>query len=83
MTPITILFVVIVALLAGMEGILDQWIHQPLVACSLIGLAGHPAGRDHPRRFSSEDCSGWAVGAAVAPDAALHLLHPQLLWFFN
>ena len=25
MTPITILLVVIVALLAGMEGILDQW----------------------------------------------------------
>ena len=33
MTPITILLVVIVALLAGMEGILDQWeFHQPLVA---------------------------------------------------
>lgn len=30
MTPITILLVVIVALLAGMEGILDQWeFHQP------------------------------------------------------
>ncbi len=39
MTPIHITLVVIVALLAGMEGILGQWeFHQPLVACSLIGL---------------------------------------------
>ena len=59
MTPITILLVVIVALLAGMEGILDQWeFHQPLVACSLIGLVtGHPAEGIYPWWFSSDDCS--------------------------
>jgi PTS system mannose-specific IIC component len=38
------LLVIIVAFLAGMEGILDEWeFHQPLVACTLIGLVtGHP-----------------------------------------
>lgn len=39
MSAITILLVAIVALLAGMEGILDEFqFHQPLVACTLIGL---------------------------------------------
>ncbi|WP_193434053.1 PTS sugar transporter subunit IIC, partial [Streptococcus suis] len=42
MTEITIIsaiLVVIVAFLAGMEGILDQFqFHQPIVACTLIGL---------------------------------------------
>lgn len=43
MSPISILLVAIVALLAGMEGILDEFeFHQPLVACTLIGLVtGH------------------------------------------
>ena len=37
MSAITILLVAIVALLAGMEGILDEFqFHQPLVACTLI-----------------------------------------------
>ena len=51
MSAITILLVAIVALLAGMEGILDEFqFHQPLVACTLIGLVtghlqeGHPPG---------------------------------------
>ena len=39
MNAIQMILVVIVAFLAGMEGILDQWeFHQPLVACTLIGL---------------------------------------------
>lgn len=74
MTPITILLVVIVALLAGMEGILDQWeFHQPLVACSLIGLVtGHPAEGIFLGGSLQMIALGWAnIGAAVAPDAAL------------
>lgn len=52
MSAITILLVAIVALLAGMEGILDEFqFHQPLVACTLIGLV-----TGHLRRASS-----WAV----------------------
>nr|WP_317358232.1 PTS mannose/fructose/sorbose transporter subunit IIC [uncultured Tyzzerella sp.] len=69
-----IILVLIIAFLAGVEGILDEFqFHQPLVACTLIGLVtGH-----------LEECIilggtlqmialGWAnIGAAVAPDAAL------------
>ena len=36
---LTVILVLIVALLAGMESILDQFqFHQPIVACTLIGL---------------------------------------------
>ena len=39
MSAITIMLIILVALLAGMEGILDEFkFHQPLVACTLIGL---------------------------------------------
>lgn len=39
MSAISIILVVIVAFFAGMEGILDEFeFHQPLVACTLIGL---------------------------------------------
>ena len=39
MSFITILLIAVVALLAGMEGILDEFqFHQPIVACTLIGL---------------------------------------------
>lgn len=43
MSIITIILIVIIALLAGMEGVLDEFqFHQPLVACTLIGLVtGH------------------------------------------
>ena len=43
MSIITIVLIIIVALLAGMEGILDEFqFHQPLVACTLIGVvSGH------------------------------------------
>ena len=39
MSIISMVLVVVVAFLAGLEGILDQFqFHQPLVACTLIGL---------------------------------------------
>ena len=43
MSGISIILVFIVAFLAGVEGILDEFeFHQPLVACTLIGLVtGH------------------------------------------
>ena len=74
MNPITILLIVIVALLAGMEGVLDEFqFHQPLVACTLIGLvSGHlTEGIILGGSLQMIDL-GWAnVGAAIAPDAAL------------
>ena len=57
-----------------MEGILDEWeFHQPLVACTLIGLVtGHPAEGIILGGSLQMIALGWAnIGAAVAPDAAL------------
>lgn len=74
MNPISILLVVVVAFFAGMEGILDEWqFHQPLVACTLIGLVtGHPAEGIALGGSLQMIALGWAnIGAAVAPDAAL------------
>lgn len=74
MNPITILLIVIVAFLAGMEGILDEFeFHQPLVACTLIGLvSGHLTEGIMLGGSLQLMALGWAnIGAAVAPDAAL------------
>ena len=39
MSAISMILVVIVAFFAGLEGILDQFqFHQPIIACTLIGL---------------------------------------------
>lgn len=74
MSIITILLIIIIALLAGMEGILDEFqFHQPLVACTLIGLVtGHLSEGIILGGSLQMIALGWAnVGAAVAPDAAL------------
>ena len=71
---IQVILVVIVAFLAGMEGILDEFqFHQPVVACTLIGLV---TGNLLPCLILGGTLQmialGWAnIGAAVAPDAAL------------
>nr|WP_040205581.1 PTS mannose/fructose/sorbose transporter subunit IIC [Neobacillus jeddahensis] len=71
---IQIILVVIVAFLAGIEGILDEFqFHQPLIACTLIGLV---TGDLVPCLILGGTLQlialGWAnIGAAVAPDAAL------------
>ena len=71
---IQIILVVFVAFLAGMEGILDEFqFHQPLVACTLIGLV---TGQLLPCIILGGSIQmialGWAnIGAAGAPDAAL------------
>lgn len=74
MSGISIILVFIVALLAGVEGILDEFqFHQPLVACTLIGIVcGHPVEGIMLGGSLQMIALGWAnVGAAVAPDAAL------------
>ncbi|WP_405075961.1 PTS mannose/fructose/sorbose transporter subunit IIC [Ligilactobacillus acidipiscis] len=74
MSGISMVLVVIVAFFAGMEGILDEWqFHQPLVACTLIGLVtGHLTEGIMLGGSLQMIALGWAnVGAAVAPDAAL------------
>ena len=74
MSAISVILVIIVAFLAGMEGILDQFeFHQPLVACTLIGLVtGHLKEGVMLGGSLQLMALGWAnIGAAVAPDAAL------------
>ena len=71
---IQMILVVIVAFLAGMEGILDEFqFHQPLVACTLIGLVtGNLTAGIMLGGSLQMIALGWAnIGAAVAPDAAL------------
>lgn len=76
MNIIQMILIVLIAFLAGCEGILDEFqFHQPLVACTLIGLV---MGGDNLTACVMLGgqlqmiALGWAnVGAAVAPDAAL------------
>ena len=69
-----VILVIIIAFLAGMGGILDEFqFQQPLVACTLIGLV---TGNLLPCLILGGSLQmialGWAnIGAAVAPDAAL------------
>ena len=74
MSIISMILVVVVAFLAGMEGILDEFqFHQPLVACTLIGLVTGNLEAGIILGGSLQMIAlGWAnIGAAVAPDAAL------------
>lgn len=74
MSAISIVLVAIVAFLAGVEGILDEFqFHQPLVACTLIGLVtGHLIPCVMLGGSLQMIALGWAnIGSAVAPDAAL------------
>ncbi len=74
MSIISMILVVIVAFLAGMESVLDQFeFHQPLVACTLIGLVtGNLEAGIILGGTLQMIALGWAnIGAAVAPDAAL------------
>lgn len=74
MSIITIILIVIVAFLAGMEGVVDEFqFHQPLVACTLVGLvSGHLKEGVILGGSLQMIALGWAnVGAAIAPDAAL------------
>jgi len=71
---IQIILIVIVAFLAGMEGVLDEFhFHQPIIACTLIGLVtGDLAACLVLGGTLQFIALGWAnIGAAVAPDAAL------------
>ena len=75
--------VVVVAFLAGLEGILDQFqFHQPLVACTLIGAAtGNLTAGIMLGGSLQMIALAWAnIGAAVAPDAALASVAAAIIW---
>ena len=85
MSVFTIVLIVIVAFLAGMEGVLDQWqFHQPLVACTLIGLVSGNLDAGIILGGTLQMMAlGWAnVGAAVAPDAALASVASAISFIF-
>lgn len=74
MSVISIILVVLIAFLAGIEGILNEFqFHQPLIACTLIGLVtGNLTACIILGGTLQMIALGWAnIGAAVAPDAAL------------
>lgn len=74
MNIVSVALVLVVAFLAGLEGVLDEWqFHQPIVACTLIGIVtGQPAEGVLLGGTLQMVALGWMnIGAAVAPDAAL------------
>ncbi len=74
MEILTVVLVVLVAFLAGVESILDQFqFHQPIVCCTLMGLvSGNLEAGIILGGTLQMLALGWAnIGAAVAPDAAL------------
>lgn len=74
MDMIAIPLVLVVSFLAGVESVLDEFqFHQPIVACSLIGLVtGHLPEALMLGGSLQLVALGWMnIGAAVAPDAAL------------
>lgn len=73
MNIVSVILVLIICFLAGMESVLDQWqFHQPIIACTLIGLVtGHPYEGIMLGGALQMVALGWMnIGAAVAPDAA-------------
>lgn len=74
--------VVLVAFIAGIEGILDEFeFHQPIVACTLIGLCtGHLKEGLVLGGSLQLIALGWAnIGAAVAPDVCLASIISSIL----
>ena len=77
MGTLTLIGIIIVSLLAGMESVMDEFeFHQPILACSLIGIvAGDPVPCIILGGTLQMIALGWAnIGAAVAPDAALAII---------
>ncbi|MGL9769317.1 MAG: PTS mannose/fructose/sorbose transporter subunit IIC [Sodalis sp. (in: enterobacteria)] len=73
-TTLQILLIFIIACIAGMESILDEFqFHRPLVACTLIGLVLGDMKTGIIIGGTLEMIAlGWMnIGAAVAPDTAL------------
>ena len=73
-TTLQIVLIFIVACIAGMESILDEFqFHRPLVACTLVGLVLGDMKTGIIIGGTLEIIAlGWMnIGAAVAPDAAL------------
>ena len=74
MSIISFALIIVISFIAGIEGILDEFqFHQPLVACTLIGLVTNHLQEGLILGGSLQMMAlGWAnVGASVAPDVTL------------
>lgn len=74
MSMVSMILVVLVAFLAGLGSVVDHFqFHQPLVACTLVGLVtGNLEAGVILGGTLQMIALGWAnIGAAIAPDAAL------------
>lgn len=74
MSSISMVLVVLVAFLAGIGSVVDEFqFHQPLVACTLVGVVtGNLEAGVVLGGTLQMIALGWAnIGAAIAPDAAL------------
>lgn len=79
---ISIMLILLVAFIVGMDGILDEWqVYQPIIACTLVGLAaGHLAAGIILGSTLQMITIGWInIGASVAPDIALPSVVSALL----
>lgn len=79
---LSVILVVIVAFIAGVEGILDEFqFHQPIIACTLIGLVTGQLTEGIILGGALQMIAlGWMnIGAAVAPDAALASIAAAIL----
>ena len=82
MNMLSILLVLLVSFVAGIEGILDEFeFHQPLVSCTLIGLVtGHLQEGIILGGSLQLIALGWAnIGASVAPDVCLASIISSIL----
>lgn len=74
LSVISVILIILIAMLAGMGSVLDEFqFHQPIVACTLIGLVtGQLEAGIILGGTLQMIAMGWAnIGAAIAPDAAL------------
>ncbi|GAA2979290.1 PTS sugar transporter subunit IIC [Lentilactobacillus parakefiri] len=82
MSVVSMGFVLLIAFVVGMDGILDEWqVYQPIIACTLIGLAtGHAAVGITLGAILQMITIGWInIGASVALDIALSAVVSALL----
>lgn len=85
-TLLQIVLVFIVACIAGMESVLDEFqFHRPLIACTLIGavLGDMKAGIIIGGTLEMIALGWMNIGAAVAPDAALASIISTVLVTFT
>ena len=74
MSAISVISLLIVAFLAGVDVVLDEWeLAQPLIACTLVGLAlGDVSSGILLGGQLQLIAIGWMnIGSAIPPDAAL------------